>query len=65
MGSLCNSSLFDQGGKSAPCFKNGMIQVKKGAKAGTYTIKLKASVAKMKNYKATSTKVVTVKITVR
>ena len=44
--------------------KNGKIQVKKGAKVGTYTIKLKASVAKTKNYKAATTKTVTVNVTV-
>lgn len=44
--------------------KNGKVQVKRGTKAGTYTMKLKASVAKTQNYKAASTKVVTVKVTV-
>ena len=41
------------------------VKVKKGAKKGTYTIKLKASVSKTKNYKAASSKVVTVKIKVK
>jgi hypothetical protein len=40
------------------------VVVKKGAKKGTYTIKLKASVAKTANYKAATTKTVTVKVTV-
>lgn len=44
--------------------KDGKVQVKKGAKAGTYTVKLKANVAQTKNYKAASAKVVTVKVTV-
>lgn len=51
--------------KKVLTLKSGKIQVKKGAKKGTYTIKLKASVAKTKNYKAASTKVVTVKVTVK
>lgn len=51
--------------KGVLSLKNGKVQVKKGAKAGTYAIKLKASVAKTKNYKAASTKVVTVKVTVK
>ena len=41
------------------------IKVKKGAKKGAYTIKLKASVAKTKYYKAAATKVVTVKVAVK
>jgi hypothetical protein len=41
------------------------IKVKKGAKKGKYTIKLKATVAETKDYKAASTKVVTVKVTVK
>ena len=45
--------------------KGGKVKVKKGAKRGTYTIKLRASVAGTKNYKAASTKVVTVKVTVK
>ena len=43
----------------------GKVKVKKGAKRGTYTIKLKASVAKTANYGAASSKVVTVKVTVK
>lgn len=41
------------------------IIVKKGAKKGKYTIKVKAQVTKTKNYKAATTKVVTVKVTVK
>ena len=41
------------------------IKVKKGAKKGTYKIKLKATVAKTKNYNAANSKVVTVKVTVK
>lgn len=44
--------------------KKGKIQVKKGAKKGTYTIKLKASVAKTANYSKATTKTVTVKVTI-
>ena len=51
--------------KGVLSLKSGKVQVKKGAKAGAYTIKLKASVAATKNYKAASTKVVTVKVTVK
>lgn len=41
------------------------IKVKKGAKKGTYTIKVKATVAATTKYKAASTKVVTVKVMVK
>lgn len=41
------------------------VKVKKGAKKGTYTIKLKAQVAKTRNYGAAVTKVVTVKVVVK
>ena len=51
--------------KGVLSLKNGKVLVKKGAKAGTYTMKLKASVAKTQNYKAASTKVVTVMVTVK
>ena len=51
--------------KKALTLKNGKVQVKKGAKKGTYTIKLKAKVAKTKNYKAAASRVVTVKVTVK
>lgn len=50
--------------KGVLSLKNGKVQVKRGAKAGVYTIKLKASVAKTKNYTAASTKTVTVTVTV-
>ena len=51
--------------KKVLTLKNGKVQVKKSAKKGTYTIKLKACVAATKNWKAAYTKVVTVKITVK
>jgi len=41
------------------------IKVKKGAKKKTYTIKVKATVAKTANYAAASTKTVTVKVEVQ
>ena len=41
------------------------VKVKKGAKKGTYTIKLRADVTATKNYKKASTKVVIVKVTVK
>ena len=50
--------------KHALSLSRNKIAVRAGAKAGTYTMKLKAKVAKTKNYKAASTKIVTVKITV-
>ena len=40
------------------------VKVAKGAKAGTYTLKAKATVKGTSNYSAASTKVVTVKVTV-
>lgn len=49
--------------KGVLSLKGKKIVVKKGAKKGTYRIKLKASVAGTKNYKGASTKVV--KVTVR
>ena len=51
--------------KNVLSLSGSKIMVKKGAKKGTYAIKLKASVAKTKNYKAASTKAVTVKVTVK
>ena len=51
--------------KGVLSLKNGKIQVKKGAKKGTYTIKIKASVKATSNYKAATTKVVTVKVRVK
>lgn len=50
--------------KKVLSLKNGKVMVKRGAKKGTYKIKLKASVRGTANYKAASTKVVTVKVTV-
>ena len=51
--------------KVLSCTKAGAVQVKKGAKAGTYTITLKANVKGTANYKALKNKTVTVKVTVR
>lgn len=51
--------------KGVLSLKGGKVQVKKGAKKGTYTIKLKATVAAAKNYKAATTKVVKVTVTVK
>ena len=45
--------------------KSGKVKVRKGAKKGAYTIKLKASVAGTANYKALKNKAVTVKVTVK
>ena len=51
--------------KKVLTLKSGKVRVKKGASKGTYTIKLKAKVAKAANYKAASTKTVTVKVKVK
>ena len=52
--------------KGALSLKNSnKVQVKKGTTAGTYTMKLKASVAESENYAAATSKVVTVKVTVK
>ena len=51
--------------KGVLSLKSGKVVVKKGAKKGKYTIKLKASVKATANYKGASTKVVTVKVTVK
>jgi hypothetical protein len=51
--------------KKVLSLKGGKVVVKKGAKKGAYTIKLKASVAGTKNYKAATSKVVTVKVVVK
>lgn len=51
--------------KKVLTLKNGKVKVKKGAKKGAYTIKLKAAVVGTANYSAASTKVVTVKVTVK
>lgn len=45
--------------------KAGKVKVKKGAKKGTYTIKLKANVKGTANYKAVKNKLVTVKVKVK
>ena len=45
--------------------KGNKVVVKKGARKGTYTIKLKAKVKATKNWKAASTKAVTVKVKVK
>ena len=51
--------------KKVLTLKNGKIKVKKGAKKGTYTIKVRAYVAKTAKYKAAKTKVVTIKVRVK
>jgi hypothetical protein len=51
--------------KKVLTLKSGKVVVKKGAKKGTYYIKLKATVAATKNYKSATTKVVTVKVVVK
>ena len=51
--------------KGVLSLKSGKVVVKKGAKRGTYIIKLKATVAGTKNYKAVTTKTVTVKVVVK
>jgi len=51
--------------KALTLTKAGKVKVKKGAKASTYTIKLKANVKGTKNYKALKNKVVTVKVKVK
>ena len=51
--------------KKVLSLKSGKVLVKKGAKKGSYTIKLKAKVAKTANYKAATTKTVTVKVRVK
>ena len=51
--------------KVLTCTKSGKVKVKKGAKAGTYIIKLKANVKGTSNYKALRNKVVTVTVTVK
>ena len=51
--------------KKVLSLKSGKVVVKKGAKKGMYTIKLKASVKGTANYKAATTKTVTVKVVVK
>jgi len=51
--------------KKALKLKGGKVVVKKGTRKGTYTIKLKAKVKATKNWKAASTKTVTVKVKVK
>ena len=58
-------SVVKKDAKKVLSLKGNKVVVKKGAKKGTYTIKLKASVAKTSNYKAASTKMVVVKVTVK
>ena len=52
-------------GKKVLTLKAGKVKVKKGAKAGTYTIKLRAVVIGTTNYASAKTKVVTVRVTVK
>ncbi|MBQ9001355.1 MAG: BspA family leucine-rich repeat surface protein [Eggerthellaceae bacterium] len=51
--------------KKALSLSGTNVKVAKGAKAGTYTLKAKASVKGTSNYTAASTKVVTVKVAVK
>ena len=51
--------------KALTLTKAGKVKVKKGAKANTYTMKLKANVKGTSNYKALKNKVVTVKVRVK
>ena len=51
--------------KGVLSLKAGKLKVKQGAKSGKYIIKVRASVKKTANYKAASTKVVTVKVTIK
>jgi hypothetical protein len=51
--------------KKVLSLKSGKVVVKKGAKKGTYTIKLKASVPATSNYQGATTKAVTVRVTVK
>ena len=51
--------------KKALVLKGSKVKVKKGTKKGNYVIKLKASVAKTKNYKAANSKVVSVEVKVK
>jgi hypothetical protein len=51
--------------KKCLTFKNGKVIVKKGTKAGKYTIKVKASAKAGKNYKKFKAKTYTIKVTVK
>ena len=51
--------------KVLSCTKAGKVKVKKGTKAGTYVIKLKANVKSTSNYNAIKNKVVTVTVKVK
>ena len=51
--------------KNALTLSGKKVKVKKGAKKGTYTIKLQATVKKTANYKAAKTKTVKVKVIVK
>lgn len=58
-------SVAKKDGKKVLKLKNGKIVAKKGAKKGTYTITLKATVAGTQNYAAASSKPVVVKVRVK
>ena len=58
-------SVYKANKKGVLTLKGTNIKVKKGAKAGTYTIKVRAAVEKTDNYKGAKTKVVTVTVTVK
>ena len=51
--------------KNVLSLKGSKVVVKKGAKKGNYVLKLKAQVAKSANYNAATSKVVTVKVSVK
>ena len=51
--------------KKVLSLKGGKVRVKKGAKPGTYTMKLVASVKGTANYGGAATKAITVKVTVK
>lgn len=51
--------------KKALSLSGTKVKMKKGTKKGTYIMKLKAQVAKTKNYGAAATKVVTVKVVIK
>ena len=58
-------SVAKKDAKRVLSLSGGKVKVKKRAKAGSYTIKVKASVKATKNYKSAATKTVTVKVTVK
>ena len=57
-------NIYKKDEKKVLTLKNGKVRVKKGAKKGTYAIKLQAKVAGNPNYASAASKVVTVKVKV-